>query len=42
VDENLLKYSLMVMDLLSNQGILRDIVELDFRGADVVYRTKEG
>ncbi len=42
VDENLLKYSLMVLDLLSNQGILRDIVELDFRGADVVYRTKEG
>ncbi len=42
VDENLLKYSLMVLDLLSNQGILRDIVELDFRGEDVVYRTKEG
>jgi cell division protein FtsQ len=42
VDENLLKYSLVVLDLLSNQGVLRDIVELDFRGADVVYRTKEG
>jgi cell division protein FtsQ len=41
-DDNLLKYSLMVMDLLSKQGLLRDIEELDFRGTDVVYGLKEG
>jgi cell division protein FtsQ len=42
IDDTLLKYSLMVIDLLSNQGQLKNIGELDFRGADVVYRMKEG
>jgi cell division protein FtsQ len=42
VDETLLKYSLMVIDLLSNRGVLRDIEEVDFRGEDVVYRMKGG
>ncbi len=42
VDESLVKYALMVMDLLSGQGVLKDIGELDFRGGDVVYRMKEG
>jgi hypothetical protein len=37
-DETLLKYTLMVLDLLSKQGILKDIQELDFRSGDVVYR----
>jgi predicted DNA-binding antitoxin AbrB/MazE fold protein len=31
-----------VIDLLSNQGVLKDIQELDFRGEEVVYRMKEG
>jgi cell division protein FtsQ len=38
IDENLLKYTLMVLDLLSKQGVLKDIQELDFRSGDVVYR----
>jgi len=42
VDESLLRYSLMVLDLLSNQGVLKNIQELDFRGSEVVYRMKEG
>ncbi len=42
IDDTLLKYSLMVIDLLSNQGTLKHIGELDFRGAEVVYRMKEG
>jgi cell division protein FtsQ len=40
IDESLLKYALMVMDLLSQQGIVGDIQELDFRGGDVVYKTR--
>jgi cell division protein FtsQ len=42
IDESLLRYSLMVLDLLSNQGVLKNIQELDFRGGDVVYRLKGG
>jgi hypothetical protein len=32
----------MALELLSRQGVLDDIQELDFRGADVVYVNKEG
>jgi cell division protein FtsQ len=42
LDERLLQYSLMALELLSGQGILDDIQELDFRGGEVVYRMKEG
>lgn len=42
VDVSLLRSALMVIDLLSKQGILRDIQELDFRSGQVVYRMKEG
>jgi cell division protein FtsQ len=42
LDERLVQYSLMALGLLSNQGILHDIQELDFRGGEVVYRMKEG
>jgi cell division protein FtsQ len=42
LDERLMQYSLMAQELLSNQGILDDIQELDFRGGEVVYRMKEG
>jgi cell division protein FtsQ len=42
VDDVLVKYSLMVIDLLSNRGILSDIEELDFRSGDVVYGKKGG
>ncbi len=38
IDESLLKYTLMVLDLLSKQGIVQDIQELDFRSGNVVYR----
>ena len=38
VDEGLVKYALMTMDLLSRQGVLKDIQELDFRSGDVVYK----
>jgi cell division protein FtsQ len=38
IDESLLKYTLMVLDLLSKQGIVKDIQELDTRSGDVVYR----
>jgi len=42
LDERLLQYSMMAEDLLSSQGVLDDIQELDFRGGEVVYRMKEG
>jgi cell division protein FtsQ len=42
IDESFLRYSLMVLDLLSNQGVLKNIQELDFRSGEVVYRMKEG
>jgi cell division protein FtsQ len=42
LDERLVQYSLMAQELLSNEGILHDIQELDFRGGEVVYRMKEG
>ena len=38
LDDSVLKYTLMVVDLLSRQGILKDIQELDFRSGDVVYK----
>ena len=38
VDEGLVKYALMALDLLSRQGVLKDIQELDFRSGDVVYK----
>jgi cell division protein FtsQ len=41
LDGRLVQYSLMALDLLSHQGVLHDIQELDFRGGEVVYRTKE-
>ena len=40
IDESLLKDALMVLDLLSQQGIVGDIQELDFRGGDVVYKLR--
>jgi cell division protein FtsQ len=40
VDEGLIRSTLMVLDLLSRQGVLQTIQELDFRSGDVVYRTK--
>jgi cell division protein FtsQ len=42
IDRTLMTYTLMVLDLLSKQGVLNDIQELDFRGGQVVYRMKEG
>jgi cell division protein FtsQ len=40
LDESLLKYALMATDLLSRQGVLKDILELDLRGGDVVYKLR--
>jgi len=42
LDESFVKYALMVVDLLSRQGVLQDIQELDFRSGDVVYKVREG
>jgi len=42
VDEALLKSSLMVLDLLSNKGLSRDIEELDLRSGNAVYSVKGG
>ncbi len=42
LDEGFVKYALMVVDLLSRQGVLKDIQELDFRNGDAVYRTASG
>jgi cell division protein FtsQ len=39
LDEAVVKYALMATDLLSRQGVLKDIQELDFRSGDVVYKT---
>jgi cell division protein FtsQ len=38
LDESFVKYALMVVDLLSRQGVLQNIQELDFRSGDVVYK----
>lgn len=38
VDEGLVKFALMALDLLSRQGVVKDIQELDFRGGDIVYK----
>jgi len=38
IDDSVVKYTLMVVDLLSRQGVLKDIQELDFRSGDVVYK----
>ncbi|HTZ51748.1 MAG TPA: FtsQ-type POTRA domain-containing protein [Spirochaetia bacterium] len=40
IDEGFVKYALMVLDLLSRQGVLQNIQELDFRNGDAVYRTR--
>jgi cell division septal protein FtsQ len=42
IDKAFMTSTLMVLDLLSKQGILHDIQGLDFRGGQVVYRMKEG
>ena len=42
IDEDAIKYALMVLDVLADQGMDQEIEELDFRGRDVVYRLKEG
>ena len=42
LDEGFVKYALMVVDLLSRQGVLKDIQELDFRNGDAVYRARGG
>jgi cell division protein FtsQ len=40
IDESLLRSTLMVLDLLSRQGVLETIQELDFRGGDIVYKVR--
>jgi cell division septal protein FtsQ len=42
LDEAQLKYTLMVLDLLQDRGILQEIGEIDFRGEEAVYTLKEG
>ncbi len=40
IDETLLRSTLMVLDLLSRQGVVKTIQELDFRSGDVVYKVR--
>ena len=40
IDEQSIKYALMVLDVMEEQGM--QVEELDFRTGDVVYRLKEG
>jgi cell division protein FtsQ len=40
IDETLLRSTLMVLDLLSRQGVVKNIQELDFRSGDVVYKVR--
>ena len=42
IDAELWSYILMVLDVMDREGRLQDMVELDFRGEQVVYRTREG
>jgi hypothetical protein len=42
IDETLLRSTLMVLDLLSRQGVVKNIQELDFRSGDVVYKVRSG
>jgi cell division septal protein FtsQ len=42
VDEHFLRSTLMVLDLLSRQGVLRNIQELDLRSGDAVYSPRSG
>jgi len=42
IDEPLMKYIMMVLDVVSNQGMADKLAELDFRAGQVVYRLKEG
>jgi len=41
IDEDLLKYVLMVLDVTSREGINSTLEELDFRSSRIVYRTRE-
>ncbi|TFG64030.1 MAG: FtsQ-type POTRA domain-containing protein [Spirochaetales bacterium] len=41
IDAQQLKYMLMVLDVVSREGIIDRLKELDFRTADVVYTMKE-
>jgi hypothetical protein len=42
VDGSLCKYIIMVLDAFEREGRLAEIEELDFRGDEIVFRTKEG
>lgn len=42
INENLLKYVMMVLDVAQKQGMLNKLAELDFRTGQVVYKLKEG
>ena len=37
-NENILKYSIMTLDVLEQQGLLGKVKELDFRTGEVIYR----
>ena len=42
LDEELLKDVFLVLDVFSEQGIIDEVKELDFRTGEVVYKLKEG
>ncbi len=41
IDRKTCTYALMVLDVLTQQGISREVKELDFRSGEIVYRMKE-
>jgi cell division protein FtsQ len=41
IDENLLKYVLMALDVVAGEMGMENLEELDFRSGDIVYRVRE-
>ncbi|MBN2051581.1 MAG: FtsQ-type POTRA domain-containing protein [Spirochaetales bacterium] len=42
LDERSLNYIMMVLDVVLRQGMTTELREIDFRGGDVAFRTREG
>ena len=41
INPELFRWSLMVLDVLSQQGLSEEVAEIDFRSGEIVYRLKE-
>ncbi|MFW5742866.1 MAG: hypothetical protein ACOC2D_06265, partial [Spirochaetota bacterium] len=42
IDEDMIQYVMMMLDVLHREGRLSSLVELDFRNGEGVLRTREG